>query len=110
MLVLRAGRVVEHRAAASTPDAEARLRITLAAPSGTLRASLEACVAPGVRIIESGEVHAVVAMRRDPNDWHALLAHLLSQGLPVCGFSEVEANLQDAYLATVRAADGEGRP
>ena len=99
MLILRDGRIVEHHAAeAAAPDA-IRLRVSLAAPPSDWRERLGRI--EGIEVLETGEASAVLGFRGDLQGRHDLLARLLGQGLPVCGFAEDQLRLQDAYLATV---------
>jgi ABC-2 type transport system ATP-binding protein len=103
MLIVRAGKVMEQRAVNEARRAEAHVRIRLAAPVPDLRARLDAYAS--IRVIDADESSALIATATDPRARHELLGRLLADGLPVCAFAEEEVNLQDAYLATVRAAD-----
>ncbi|MFO1056610.1 MAG: ABC transporter ATP-binding protein [Dongiaceae bacterium] len=107
MLILRDGRVVEHRPLGSdaAPDEAAEITVTLSEPDPRLLELLaaEAGVsglqpAPeGVRFLLAGGL----GRRR------ALLRRLVDAGLPVAGFAAARTGLQEAYLARVR--DGGGR-
>jgi ABC-2 type transport system ATP-binding protein len=108
MLVLRGGRVVEHRALGRGP-AEAgagrrRLRIGLAAPDEALAARIAAH--PGVTVIETGPDFALVEWSGDEAGQAALLAALVGSGLAIASFGESRENLHESYLRTVAANDG----
>jgi ABC-2 type transport system ATP-binding protein len=99
MLVLRQGRIVEHAEIGSRHH-RTHLRIRIAAPvppnfDWTVLAGLE------VLTVDDGEITAVFS--GDAGGRHELLKQLLAHGLMVYGFEEERVNLQDAYLATVRA-------
>ncbi len=79
------------------------MRIALASPVSGLRERLEAL--DSIRVIEADEDAAVIVFRGDQKARHELLRRLLADGLPVCAFAQEQVNLQDTYLATVRAAD-----
>jgi ABC-2 type transport system ATP-binding protein len=108
MLVLRAGRVVEHRALdRGAPGAAARrLRIALASPDDSLGRRLAAM--PGVAVLEADATQALVEWTGDEAGQAALLAALVRDGLAVSAFSESRENLHESYLRTVAAAPGEG--
>jgi len=100
MLVLREGRVVEHRALAPAGgDGRRRIRVRLAAPVDGLRERLEALgIAPGA----AEENAVVIEGPADDAGRAALLAKLVGAGLAVAEFAEVRENLHDSYLRTVR--------
>ncbi len=105
MLVLRAGEVVEHRALEGGADpGQRRVRLRLAAPAPGLADALAALA--GVRVIEAGELEAVIACGGDDVAQAAILAALLAAGLPVAEFAADRENLHDSYLRTVRAGSG----
>jgi ABC-2 type transport system ATP-binding protein len=109
MLVLREGRLVEHRAldraAGSLEAGPRRLRISLASPDSALAAKLSA--QPGVTVLESDASAALVSWSGDGNAQALLLRTLVESGLPVSGFGEVRENLHDSYLKTVSGAGGD---
>ena len=106
MLVLRAGRVVEHRALEGQPGAAAqRLRVALAAADGRLAGFLAA--RPGVSGVAAGGAGAAFRWQGDAAGRAALLRSLLDAGFAVTAFDEdARENLNDSYLRSV----GEGRP
>ena len=107
MLILREGRVMEHRPAVDAEHAQTRVRISLSRPDPALRAQLEGMAS--LRVIETDASTALIAIDRDPHAMEEVLKRLVEGRLPVCSFAEEQSNLQDAYMATVRAADGRGR-
>ncbi len=104
MLVLRAGRIVEHSQLARAVPARARLRLTLARPHPGLAADLAAL--PQVSEVGIDGLDATFAHAGDASARQALLAGLIAAGVPVCGLAEERRNLQDSYLATVHGAPG----
>lgn len=100
MLVLRAGRVVEHRPLTGAVRRGACLRLELARPHPALLEILAG--APGVRAARAdGERAAVFELDGDAAARHALLARLIENGVAVSGLAETGADLQASYLATV---------
>lgn len=103
MLILRAGRIVEHRGMGAAHDDGVPMRIALASPVPGWRERL--ALVESIRVIRADDNAALVAFRGDAQARHKLLSQLMAEGLPVCEFAEQQVNLQDSYLATVRAAD-----
>ena len=100
MLVLRAGRVVEHRPIGHA-QANSTQVMLLRFSSMVERAALTAA-APALAI-QSHDGH--IARFSFPDDDGAraqLLASLTGAGLPVCEFAIERQNMQDAYLATLK--------
>ncbi|MGE0384026.1 MAG: ABC transporter ATP-binding protein [Gammaproteobacteria bacterium] len=102
MLVLRAGRVVEHTALGARAPARVRLRLDLARPHADLTALLAAI--DGVSDARVDGTHARLEFDAAPAARADMLARLIYAGVPICGLAEERANLQDSYLATVRGA------
>ncbi len=110
MLVIRDGRLVEHRALEREAPGEAaarRLRLRLAAPDASLAARLAG--REGVSVLEAGEDAALVAFAGSERAQAALLSALVGEGLAVASFAEARENLHESYLRTVGHA-GEGGP
>jgi ABC-2 type transport system ATP-binding protein len=99
MLVLRGGRVVEHREIrAAAPGQSRRLRVSLAAPDPRLAAVLEGAGASHVAMEAAG---AQFEWTGDAAGQALLLRALVEAGLPVASFEPVRENLHDSYLETV---------
>ena len=100
MLVLRAGRIIDHAPlAASSPSTV--LEVRLATPHSRLREIL--ADSEQVADVQADDLQASFSFSADPNQQHRLLKKLLDGGLAVCLFTEQRHNLQDAYLKTVKA-------
>lgn len=112
MLVLRAGRVLEHRALGRAPAADTgvtatrHLQIRLAQPDARLPQSLAA--QPACREVGGDTQAAHCRFAGDDAELAALLAALVGAGLPVCECTLAVERLQDAYLAAVRAGTTNG--
>jgi ABC-2 type transport system ATP-binding protein len=106
MLVLRGGRVVEHRplsiAAAEQPTR--RMRLALAHPVPAWPGCLASLLPAAARILEASTTAALVELPGDDAARAALLRALVLADLPVAAFAEERQNLQDSYLRTVQAA------
>ena len=99
MLVLRGGRIVEHRSIGGyIGEGARRLMVRFARP---VRAEALA-VAPLLRFAPGADT--IASIEFDPDDGAAaqLLATLVKAGLPVCEFAAERQNMQDAYLATLK--------
>jgi ABC-2 type transport system ATP-binding protein len=107
ILILRAGRIVEHRALAELAGPRRELRLALAAPAPALLEILREL--PGVeRPRLEGPLEARFEFDGDAAAQHALLRRLLDAGLAVCALAEEKANLQEVYRARLRAESGGG--
>ena len=104
ILILREGRLVEHRALRELAGARRRLRLALARPVADLAALLRAT--PGVEDVALDGLEARFAFAGEAEAQHALLRQWLAQGLPVCAFGEERANLQEVYRARLREEPG----
>jgi ABC-2 type transport system ATP-binding protein len=97
VMILREGRVVEHRALVE-PEATRRvLRVTLSHPVPELWEKL----ADDARVANllGEDTEASFEFLGDAVEQQALLRCWIEQGLPICSFGEEKKNLQDAYLA-----------
>ena len=105
MLVLRAGRIIEH-APLATAERTAVMELRLSLPFAGLGALLTGVT--GVALLQADDSKATFSCTADPDGQHLLLRELLERGVPVCAFGEQKQNLQDAYLRTVGSAEGKG--
>jgi ABC-2 type transport system ATP-binding protein len=101
ILILRQGRIVEHRALGELAGPRRTLRLALAAPVPDLAAALGAL--PGVGAPEVAGLEARFEFAGDDAAQHALLRRCLELGWPVCALAEEKTNLQEVYRARVRA-------
>ena len=101
MLVLRSGRVVEHRSIGHAHTSGAQVML-LRFSSMVEPASL-AAAAPTLAILSHDGQLAKFNFANDDNARAQLLTSLLAAGLPVCEFAVERQNMQDAYLATLKA-------
>ncbi len=103
ILILRQGRVLDHR---NVHEAQPRrrIRLDLAEPAEDLAGVLASM--PELEEIEVSANTATFRFAGDSHDRHALLQRLISQGLSVCGFAEVHASLQEAYLEHIQVGGG----
>lgn len=106
MLVIREGRISEHVRLVDHQDrADTHITITLTRPdpaAATLVAGW-----PGMRDVTAAD--RIITGRHAGNDAErqALLAHLVNNGMPVCGFASERQSLQAAYM-DIAARHGEG--
>jgi ABC-2 type transport system ATP-binding protein len=104
MLVLRGGRIVEHREIRTAdPGHSRRLRVGLAAPDERLAGILEAAGAQPVAVRADG---AELDWTGDAAAQALLLRALIEAGLAVSSFEAVRENLHDSYLETVAPSEG----
>ncbi|MEM7222721.1 MAG: ABC transporter ATP-binding protein [Pseudomonadota bacterium] len=109
LMILREGRLMEHRALAG--PGEATGRITVAIELAQANAALGDFLAalPEAQVIEAGPGSAKLELPADPMARHGVLARLLAEGFMVAAFQVVRPDLQEAYLSHLRE-QGEGRP
>lgn len=102
MLVLRSGKVIEHRALGITGASvnERHVRIALAAPHPQWNATLSAIA--GAQVIEAGDRDALLAIQGDAGEHARVLRELIAAGMPVARFAEETENLHQSYLRTVQ--------
>jgi ABC-2 type transport system ATP-binding protein len=104
MLVLRRGKVIEHRALAGAKEKEGearRIRITFVQPVADFAAQLGGT--EGIKLLESSASEVLIALRGNAETQASLLRALLARGLPILSFSHERENLHQSYLRTVRA-------
>jgi ABC-2 type transport system ATP-binding protein len=100
MLVLRAGRMIEHRAlAGGAAEPVRRLRLGLASPVPDLAAVIAGL--NGVRVLENADRDALLELTGNDHVQAEVLRMLVERGLPVTRFSEERENLHASYLRTV---------
>jgi len=103
MLIMREGRIIDSRQLAGDLTDARRLRIDLAAPSGTILALLEEI--PGVAQVSVSEDVTTLLFSGDMTAQQALLRRLVEAGEPVAGLREDRIALQDAYIAQIHEYD-----
>jgi len=103
MLIMREGRIIDSRQLAGDLTDARRLRIDLAAPSGTILALLEET--PGVAQVSVSEDVTTLLFSGDMTAQQALLRRLVEAGEPVAGLREDRIALQDAYIAQIHEYD-----
>jgi len=102
MLVLRSGRLIEHRplGSASAKNGGQHIRVRLAHPHANLKQSLAAL--SGVRILECRTLDALLDVDGGTGEQSATLRALVNAGVPVSSFAEEHENLHQSYLRTVQ--------
>ena len=114
MLVLRGGKLIEHRPLSQTVSrsqadtvatvAEQPVRVRLAWAYPGLREQLAAL--PGARVIECNSADALLLVQGAADAQAAVLRTLIEAGVPVSSFSEEHENLHQSYLRSVQRAAG----
>jgi ABC-2 type transport system ATP-binding protein len=99
MLVLRGGRILEHRALGEAPAGGRRVRVTLAEAREDWSATLTGMA--GVSVAESHALGAILAIAGDDADQARVLRQLIEAGVPVAAYAADSENLHDSYLRTV---------
>ena len=100
MLVLRGGRMIEHRAlAGGATEPVRRLRLGLVSPVPDLAAVIADI--HGVRVLENADRDALLELTGNDRAQADVLRLLVETGLPVTRFSEERENLHASYLRTV---------
>ena len=102
MLVLRDGRIIDHRALAGAPPAGRRVRVQLAGAHDGWAAALGGV--EGVQVIESTSHGAELIIAGDAADQARVLRTLIEARIAVAVFAEQSENLHDSYLRTVQGA------
>lgn len=105
MLVLRGGRVVEHRTLDTTQGASRRMRLCLL-DVAAITAVTEFLVAqPEVGGVAAEDVHLTFDLAGDDAAQASLLTAMIEQGFNISSYGpDRAARLQDVYLAAVGAA------
>jgi ABC-2 type transport system ATP-binding protein len=103
MLILRDGRVVEHRPIAAAPGADESVELTILLAVADPRLGDLLAAEAGVEDLRLTAEGARFAFAGGLDRRGALLRRLVEAGLPVAGFAAEKASLQEAYLAKMRA-------
>jgi ABC-2 type transport system ATP-binding protein len=106
MLILRDGRVMDHRRLSAAEDSGVRLIIDLAEPFPAMAAILQATSGvSGVTVTDDGVtlLHSGDAQAR-----HLLLRSLIDNGAPISGLREDQLSLQQAYFDKMDAQAEQG--
>lgn len=107
LMILREGRLIEHRSVDSGGPTLRALRVELAVPVDDLAGRLAATA--GVRdVVVSSEqpLEARFAFAGDARAQAEVLRGWIENGLPVVSLSEERTNLQDVYRDKLRSASG----
>ena len=100
MLVLKGGRIVEHRALHAGVEArERRMQVTLAAADARVAEVLAAQV--NVSAIVAAGAELTFVLRGEESAQASVLRALVEAGIAVVAFGESRENLHDSYLRTV---------
>ena len=102
MLVLRGGKIIEHRplAAANVQASTQQVRVRLARPHANLAEALSAI--SGVRVLACEALGALLEVSGGADEQASVLSTLIKCGVPVLAFSEEHENLHQSYLRTVQ--------
>ena len=100
MLVMRGGRIIEHRALAEAIAGGRRVRVTLAQEQENWQTALTSI--EGVTLVESTNRGALLSVAGGATDLARLLRWLIEANIPVAAFAEESENLHDSYLRTVQ--------
>lgn len=99
MLVVRDGKIIEHRGIHSEISDRVTMQLALSHPFEDLHAVLE--MQPDTSQIEADELSANFEFCAESDSQAALLTELINLGVPVYRFTERKTSLQDAYLAHI---------
>lgn len=99
MLVVRDGKIIEHRHVESPELSQSDIHIELSSPVEDLQARLEGI--DDVTVKQVDDSSADIFFAGDKQAQTELLKHLLEGGMPVCSLYEKKTSLQDTYLAHV---------
>lgn len=107
MLALRDGKLLEYRAIGVVPGStpHKRMGVTLAQPNQGLAAQLSSHAT--VTLKTSDMLSAEFDFAGDDAALAALLASLVTAGLPITSFAEHKENLQQSYLRSIESRSGE---
>jgi ABC-2 type transport system ATP-binding protein len=106
MLVLKGGVIVSQQSITAPRTAAVVIRISLAEAYDGIGGLLSAI--GGVTEVRLEGTSVLFSYSGDPLAQHRLLKELIERGAPVRQFAEEQVNLQQAYLATVGAAQKGG--
>ncbi len=105
MLVLRGGKIIEHRPLASANAqsgglAVQQIRVRLARPYANLPGVLTALA--GVRTLECNALDTLLEVTGGAHEQSAVLRALVNADVPVSAFNEEHENLHQSYLRSVQ--------
>jgi ABC-2 type transport system ATP-binding protein len=105
MLVLRGGKIIEHRPLAgadtqSSGQAVQHIRVRLSRHDANFQATLTAL--PGVRVLECNALDALLEVPGGAQEQSIVLRALIHADVPVSAFHEEHENLQLSYLRSVQ--------
>ncbi|NOQ36571.1 MAG: AAA family ATPase, partial [Methylococcaceae bacterium] len=100
MLILREGQIIEHVAVKQKVEQLKVFKLVLTKPVDELEKILRNI--ESISQLKINREQAIFEFNGDESVQHELLKTLLQHNLPVCEFSHVTTNLQDAYLSTVK--------
>ncbi|QSA98318.1 ABC transporter ATP-binding protein [Methylococcus sp. EFPC2] len=103
MLILKEGKVVDHRRIAPEAETSATLELLLAEPVADIAERLRSL--PGISGIRVDGTRIRFLHTGDLAARHRLLRELIAAGVPVCGLNETTPDMQASYLASVGATD-----
>lgn len=106
MLVIRDGRITEHRAIQETRPSHRDLRLAWFGLHPELEQTLEDDARISDLIFEDN--HASFSFEGDRHEQHMLLKGLIEEGIAIYECGEVKRNLQELYLASAKQ-QGKGR-
>ncbi len=101
MLILREGKVVEQIAVTQNSAVSKTFRLVLLRQATDLKEILSSI--PEISHLVVHNTQAQFQLTGDETVQHHILKTLFEKNLPICEFSPVTTNLQDAYLSTVKA-------
>ena len=100
MLVLREGRIIEQVSVKEKSQQLKAFKLVLTQPISELATILSTIDELSQLEVNAGQ--AVFKLSGNQDTQHKVLKILLAHELPVCEFSPITTNLQDAYLSTVK--------
>ena len=106
MIIVRDGRIVEHKATQTQETKTASMLIKTCGEPGELLALLEKMDNVGDPSWHDGEIR--FEFPADKELQQQLLKSLVERGMPVYGFTAEAQNMQDAYLARIKKHDQGG--
>ncbi len=104
MLVLRGGKVIEHRSLAGALAQAGRqhIRVRFVRAHAELQGVL--ATLPGVRLVESSTLDVLLDIQGGTEEQASVLRALVMAGCPVSAFNEEHENLHQSYLRSVQPA------
>lgn len=107
ILVIRDGKIIEHRPLNNTATAEnvCQVRVVFATANNQQQATIEAALQPfnDVRLHSCTENEAIITLPATSTDKAVLLRTLVQAGLEVIAFSDNKENLHASYLRTLKS-------